>query len=223
MPLSYKDTSVPAAEPVTLDLAKQQLVVDAGNTADDNLITGYIIAARQYVEKKMQRAIFNRTMQLNLDFFPFPDYSGTVNANDRHCLYGQYWHQLAIKLPKPATVSVESITYIDLSGNPQTLDPSTSYVDITSEPARIVPKPGLYWPYTQSYLPGSVKVLYTAGTYGDGVDVNTCPQTIVQAMLLLISYFYNHRDAAESNPPKTIEMGVDALLAGECFDTFGWE
>jgi hypothetical protein len=103
------------------------------------------------------------------------------------------------------------------------LDPSTYYVDVNSEPARIVPQPGLYWPYTQSYLPGSVKIMYTAGTFGDGVDVNTCPQTIIQAMLLLISYWYNHRDAAESNPPKTIEMGVDALLAGECFDTFGWE
>jgi hypothetical protein len=41
-------------------------------------------------------------------------------------------------------------------------------------------------------------------------------------MLLLISYFYNHRDANENNPPKAIADGVDALLAGEVFDTFGW-
>jgi hypothetical protein len=222
MPLSYKDTSAPAAEPVSLSVAKQQCVIDAGNTADDNLITGLIIASRQFVEQKMNRAIFNRTMQLNLDFFPFPDYGTTINANDRHCLYGRYWHQLAIKLPKPGTVSVQSITYIDLTGTPQTLDPLMYYVDVTSEPARIVPQPGLYWPYTQSYLPGSVQINYTAGTYGDGVEENSCPQTIIQAMLLLISFWYNHRDAAEQNPPKAIESGVDALLAGENFDTFGF-
>jgi hypothetical protein len=41
-------------------------------------------------------------------------------------------------------------------------------------------------------------------------------------MMLFISYFFTHRDAAESNPPKAIEMGIDALLAGEVFETFGY-
>ena len=40
-------------------------------------------------------------------------------------------------------------------------------------------------------------------------------------MMLLISYWYNHRDSAETSPTKAIEFGVDALLAGENFDTFG--
>jgi hypothetical protein len=219
--ISYKDTSAPAAEPVTLDQAKAQCVVDTGFTDDDTLITSLIVAARQYVEKLTQRAIFNRTVQLNLDFFPFPDFSPTLNPNDRHCLYGHWWHQLAIKLPRPSCVSVTSITYLDLTATEQTVSDSLYYVDLNSEPARIVPMPGLYWPYTQSYLPGSVQVNFTAGTYGDGVEVNNCPQTICQAMLLLISYWYNHRDSAESNPPKAIEHGVAALLAGEVFDTFG--
>jgi uncharacterized phiE125 gp8 family phage protein len=223
MPLSFKDTSSPAVEPVTLAQAKAQLVVDSAFTDDDLLITSLIVAARQFVENKMQRCIYNRTMQLNLDFFPFPDYGTTVNANDRHCLYGTFWHKIAIRLPKPASVSVQSITYVDLSGATQTLDPSLYFVDVNSEPARIVPKPGLYWPYTQSYLPGSVQVNYTAGTYGDGLVINTCPDTIRQAMKLLISYWYTHRDAAETTPPKAIEMGVDALLATYTFDSFGWE
>ena len=223
MPLSYRELTQPVVEPVTLDAAKSQLVVSASFTEDDALISALIMAARQYCEDLMLRAIYNRTMQLNLDFFPFPNYGSTINANDRHCLYGRYWHQLAIKLPKPGTVSVESITYIDLTGTPQTLDPLTYYVDLNSEPARIVPNPGLYWPYTQSYLPGSVCVKFTAGTFGDGVDIDTCPQTIKQAILLLCSYWYTHRDSAEATPPKAIEMGVEALLAGSKFDTFGWE
>jgi uncharacterized phiE125 gp8 family phage protein len=220
MYLSYKDTSSPIVEPVTLALAKQQCIVDAGMTDDDDLITGLIVAARTYVEGIMQRAIYNRTMTLNMDFFPFPTYGGTVNANDAHVLYGKYWHQLAIMLPRPSAVSVQSITYVDLSGVTQTLDSSLYYLDVSSEPARIVPNPGLYWPYTQSYLPGSVCVSYTAGTYGDGVTANTCPQTIVQACLLLISYWYNNRDAAAQSSPKSIEMGVESLLATHNFESF---
>ena len=289
MPLSYKDTSQPYAEPVTLAQAKAQCVVDSGNTLDDMLIGGLITAARQYVEKRMNRAIFTRTMQLFLDFFPFPVYDGTVNTNDRHCLYGYFWHALAIKLPKPRAQSVQSIQYIDLTGEWQTLDPATYFVDINSEPARIVPNPGLYWPYTQSWLPNSVIISFRAGSYDAlftdallvpasgafavtisqaaafvaGTSIQTgaitladaegnpvaftnvagvltvassyagqtltatyyggmAPMTVCQAMLLLISYWYNHRDAAEASVPKAIEMGVDGLLAGETFETFGF-
>jgi len=290
MPLVYKEMSAPIAEPMTLAQAKLQCIIDSGDTSQDTVIGGYIIAARQYVEKKMQRAIFPRAMRLNLDFFPFPDWSGTIDANDRHVLYGKYWHALMIRLPMVATLSVESITYIDLTGTLQTLDPSQYYVDLTSEPARIVPMPGLYWPYTQSYLPGSVTILYTAATYAlpvvDSLEVplaspfaitlsqaaafmagtvlqvtnivlvdstgapvpftnassvltvnssytgatltasyciGNCPATITQAMSLLISYWFTHRDAAEANPPKAIEMGVESLLATDTFDTFGYQ
>jgi uncharacterized phiE125 gp8 family phage protein len=220
--IAYKDLTAPAAEPVTLAQAKSQLVVDSSFTADDALITSLIVAARQHCENIMQRAVFNRTMQMNYDFFPYPYFRSSIGINDRHTLYGLYWRQFAIKLARPACVSVTSITYIDLNGVTQTVSPSLYYVDAMSEPARIVPNPGLYWPYSQAYLPGSVKVTYTAGTWGDGVTVNTCPQTICQAMLLLISYYYNHRDAAESNPPKAIEFSVDALLSPYKFDTFGF-
>jgi hypothetical protein len=292
MPLSYKDTSHPYAEPVTLEQAKAQLTVDAGFTADDPLITALITAARQYVEKLMNRAIFNRNMQLFLDFFPFPVYDGTVNPNDRHCLYGYFWHALAIKLPRPCCLSVQSIKYIDLTGTLQTLDPATYFVDVNSEPARIVPQPGVYWPYTQSWLPDSVVISYTAGSYdaqivdqlpvatsGDlavysvtlsqaaaftaGTLIQTspvtlvdaaknpvaftnnagvltvastyagqtltatyyagsAPQTVKQAILLLVSFWYNHRDAAETQPPQNIAHGVEYLLAGEIFETFGF-
>ena len=32
--------------------------------------------------------------------------------------------------------------------------------------------------------------------YGDGVEVNNCPNTVVMAMLLLIGPFYEHREDA---------------------------
>ena len=222
MPLSYKELSQPVVEPVSLELAKQQCVIDDGNTLDDNLITGYIIAARQYVEKKMNRCVFNRNMQLVMDYFPYPNFGSTVGGHRKFPFFSRYWEELAIKLPKPGCVSVTSITYLDANGNPQTLDPSTYSVDVNSEPARIFPTGLLYWPWCQNFMPGSVAVQWVAGTYGDGVEVNNCPQTIIQAMMLLVSYWASNRDAAMTNPPKAIEMGVDALLCGELFDSFGW-
>jgi hypothetical protein len=102
----------------------------------------------------------------------------------------------------------------------QTLDPTTYTVDVNSEPARVFPTSLLYWPWCQNFMPGNVTVIWVAGTYGDGVTINTCPQTIIQAMLLLISYWYNNRDAAVVNPPRPLEFAVDALLLGETFDSF---
>lgn len=219
---SYRELSAPAAEPVTVAQAKAQLVVDTDFTDDDSLIASLVVAARQHCERLMQRAIYDRTMVMQLDFFPYPYYRSSLGINDRHTLYGAYWREFAIKLAYPACVSVQSITYVDLNNQTQTVDPSLYYVDTVSEPARIVPNPGLYWPYTQAYLPGSVKITYTAGTWGDGVDTNTCPQTICQAILLLVTYWYEQRSAAAQNPPKSVALGVEALLAPYTFDTFGF-
>jgi Phage gp6-like head-tail connector protein len=287
--LSYKDTSSPIVEPLTLTQVKAQCNVDDAFTADDVLLTGLISAARTYCEHLTQRAFFSRTMRCNLDHFPWPWWGPTVNPADRHSLYGNWWHKLAINLPKPGTHSVQSIKYIDLAGNIQTLATSAYFTDFNSEPARIVPPPGTFWPYQNSYLPGSVQIDYTAGTYdhphtdtltvsststvtlsiasqlaagtilltsvvtlvdanGNPVDftietdngiltvtgpavgatltasyyAGMVPQGVAQAMLMLCSYWYTHRDAAESNPPKAIEHAVQALLAEAKFETFGF-
>ena len=161
-PLSYKDTSQPTIEPVSLDQAKAQLRVETTFTNDDALITGLIVAARQYCEKVMNRAIFNRNMQMTLDNFPFPDFGSTINSNDNFPLFSRYWSDLAIRLPKPQCVSVANITYMDLTGNTQTLSSASYTTDVNSEPARIVPVPFQYWPWSQNYIPGNIMVTWVS-------------------------------------------------------------
>jgi hypothetical protein len=161
-PLSYKDTSQPTIEPVSLDQAKAQLRVETTFTNDDALITGLIVAARQYCEKVMNRAIFNRNMQMTLDYFPFPDFGSTINSNDNFPLFSRYWSDLAIRLPKPQCVSVANITYMDLTGNTQTLSSASYTTDVNSEPARIVPVPFQYWPWSQNYIPGNIMVTWVS-------------------------------------------------------------
>jgi len=44
----------------------------------------------------------------------------------------------------------------------------------------------------------------------------------VQAMLLLIGHWYNHREAVSADKLTEIPEAVESLLAGECFDTCDW-
>jgi uncharacterized phiE125 gp8 family phage protein len=214
--LSYREMSQPAAEPVTLDVAKSQCRVDSDD--DDLLIQAYIIAARQMVEKQMNRSIFNRKMRMTCDYFPWPGWE-TVTGSSHDAYLGWYFRSLSIRLPKPATASVDEISYINNDLQTVVLPSNTYIVDLISEPARIFPAPGFTWPYPQQYIPGAVIIDFTSGTYGDGVDVNTCPQTIVLAMLLLITHWYKNREAVSELNLKPIPLGVAELLAGEVFET----
>jgi len=221
MPLSYRELTAPAVEPVTLAQAKAHLRVDFSE--DDAYISALIIAARQQVERMTNRAIFNRTMLLTLDYFPWPGWGTTTGSTANDYYMQWYFRGLSIRLPLPMTVSVESLSYLATDGvTVVTIDPSNYTVDLTSEPARISPAPGFTWPYQQNYIPGQVRVNFTAGTYGDGVEVNKCPQTIIWAMYLLIGHLYENRSAASADSLKEIPLGVAELLAGETFDTFEW-
>lgn len=219
MILSYRLTAPPAVEPVTLDLAKQQCRIDYPD--DDLLIQTYISAARVYAEKFCNRAFFIQKWELSRDHFPLPRIQTSLTPEQRHDwpFFGSAWDYFAIRIPKPTCISVDSVTYLDMTASKQTLDPSTYFVDTSSEPARLVPANNMFWPYTQQYLPGSIKIAFTAGTYGDGVDVNMMPQTIVLAMLLLITHWYKNREAASELNLKNIPLGVDELLEMHKFHT----
>lgn len=213
--------SPPAAEPVTLALAKQHCQVSI--TDDDALMTMYISAARQYCERYLDRSIFNQTWQLTLDQFPTYAMGGTYlrrgNSNNSP-LWTMYFEGVTIRLPKPSLVSVTSITYLDQYNQAQTLSPSTYYVDLSSEPARITPAAGTAWPYLNLYVPGSIAITYVAGSFGDGVEMNTCPQTIAMAILLLVGHWYANRESTTQANLKSIPFGVNELLDQYKFQVF---
>jgi hypothetical protein len=165
--LQVNQTTQPTVEPVTLAQLKQQCVVDASYTDDDALLTSYGVAARQYAEKYTRRSFFNQSWKLTLDHFPAYIYSGTVNPAIRRdwMYYSGIWNGMTIALPKGNVISVDSVGYVDLSGTPQTLAKTQYVVDLNSTPCRIVPTPGIYWPLNTLYIPGSVSVNYTSGSY----------------------------------------------------------
>lgn len=171
------------SEPLTLEQARLHLRV-TDNTEDEE-IEKLIKRARLYVQKETGRGILESTWKLTLDWFP-------------PVIYMRY----------PPVQTVISITYYDTAGTSTTLSTDDYIYDLQSEMARITPAYGKTWPAIQSRI-AAVTVNYTAG-YATAEEV---PEPIKHAMLLLIGYWYDMRDAVAVGNNKPAEFGVDALIA----------
>lgn len=184
--MGLKLVSPPAAEPVTLAEAKAHCRVDADITADDDLLTALVVAARERAEHETGRVLVTQTWRQTLPAFPA-------------------WE---LDLWRSPLQSVASVKYIDTDGAEQTLA-AGAYRVITDLPlGRLVPAYGGQWPATRA-TENAVTVEYVAG-YGAAADV---PRAIRQWMLLTIGAWYASR---ESLTPGTLVSAPrafhDALL-----------
>ncbi|QDV34022.1 head-tail connector protein [Tautonia plasticadhaerens] len=195
----------PAEEPVTTAEAKAHLRVEVDD--DDTLIAALVVAARRLVEARLARALVSQAWDLTLDGFPRACTQRPGSWERSWSYYG------TLTVPLAPLASVSSITYVDAAGEEQTLDPS-GYQVVAGSPGLVVPAYGTSWPATRS-RPEAVTIRFTAG-YGDAADV---PQTLKLAVLLLVSHWYEHREAAIDpligNGPVDLPYGVGALLAAE--------
>jgi len=124
-------------EPVTA--AEVKTIAGIDGTDFDARIAFLIPAMRQQAEQITGRSLATNTWQIKLDSFPDE-----------------------IRLLWPTVSSVSSITYYDSDGVLQTLDSANYSVDVSSEPAWILPAYGLDWPDTYD-TSNAVTVNYTAG------------------------------------------------------------
>lgn len=172
----------PAAEPITRVEAKLFCKVD--DTTDDAIFDELIAAARERCEQVAGLALITQTWQLTAPEFPL----GVIDqAWDEYFWSG--WGRGEIRLPQPPLQSVTSITYLDTSGNQQTLSPSLYLVDTTRWPGRIAPAYGTAWPGIR-WQPNSIVVTYVAGYGAAGSNV---PSEIKQRLKNYIAYCYLHR------------------------------
>jgi uncharacterized phiE125 gp8 family phage protein len=183
---AIKIITAPVLEPITLTEAKAQCRVDISD--DDALITGYIAAARDYCEKIDWRAYLTQTIELWLEEWPCGD---------------------EISLPRPPLQSVTKIEYYGVDDTKYTLETSVYGVDANSTPGRVHLKYNQVWPSTQLRDYSAICVTYLAGW----TAAANVPQTIKQAVLLLVGHWYENREAttvgAVSRP---IEFAVESLL-----------
>jgi uncharacterized phiE125 gp8 family phage protein len=178
--MAYKIITPAAAVITTADL-KDHLRVDVSD--DDDLIDGYLLAAMSYAQHHAGIAIGRQTIELALDEFP----DGPIS------------------LPLIPAASISSVTYVDSSGDTQTLSSSLYALDnYSSQEAWVLPAAGTYWPETYESA-NAVKVQYLAGD-------TTLDRAVKHALLLLVGHFYENRQDATEKKLASIPLGVSALL-----------
>ncbi len=169
-----------ALQPVSLGEAREHARVDCAD--HDALIGSLISVSTQAASDRLQRALVPTRYRLTLDSF-----------SD------------AIELLMPPIMSVESVKYIDINGDQQTLDPQDYFLDSVSEPGKLVPALGLSWPETLERI-NAVEVEYTAG-YPD----SAIPEPIKQWILLALGDMYNNAERS-AEKPVVPQNFADALL-----------
>lgn len=184
----------PALDPVSLAEAKAHCRVFISD--DDGLIAGYVLAARQYLEEITGRALISQTWDYTID----EDWPWVIDENFRH--------RRLIRLPKAPLVSVTSISYVDAAGATQTLAPSEYVVD-TSNLGGICAAYGVTWPAVRCQ-PNAITVRFVTG---HGSNPGGIPEPLRQAILLLVSHWYENREAVTATAMTDLPMGVAALIA----------
>lgn len=198
-------TTPPAIEPVWLGLAKRHCRIDSD--ADDTLIPSYITAARVLVETYLSRVLITQTMLW------------TVTPQGRLPPHRQRLRG-TLELPRAPVQSIASVTITDTLGNSTAITKTALPVippatligwmaDLFQSPARIVI--GRDTPLTGGGLTGAteienVQISFVAG-YGTGPAA--IPQPIIQAILLLVGFFYEHRGDSGGEMPAAVERLLD--------------
>lgn len=162
---TFKTTSAPAVEPITIDELKNRLRITTCHF--DSELQDLLKSARTTVENETYRRLITQTVEIHIQDFP-----GT---------YGDIEIRLA---------PIQSITHIKYYDQDDTLTTYSSdnyYADLTSVPPRIVLEESQSWPNTQKARPNKVVVTMVAG-YG-----STAASVPAAARLAIVEYCRAHR------------------------------
>lgn len=178
----------PAVEPITLAEAKEHLRRDGD--VEDDLITSYIVAAREHVETFCRLRLITQRVRLRMDCFP-----------------------AAITLPVWPVQSIHQVTYVDSAGAEQTLA-STEYTLVQGRKPRIVvPAYQKVWPTTQAHF-NAVAVDVVCG-FGDAASA--VPEELRLCIKTLVGDFDVHRTATGDKGPRAMNPLVDSVLRRHVF------
>ncbi|MDD4985870.1 MAG: head-tail connector protein [Dehalococcoidales bacterium] len=180
--MALKLKTAPTTEPVSLTEAKLHCRVEVDT--DDTLITALIKAAREYCEGFQRRAYITQTWELWLDKFPTTPFD----------------------IPRPPLQSIDSINYYGTDDTEYEFE--EYYADVESTPGRLELNYLESWPSETLRDINGVCITFKAG-YGAAAAV---PQSIKQAILLLVGHWYENRESVSPTDLKEIPAGVVSLL-----------
>jgi len=154
---------------------------------DDTLLEQYVLSATEYCERMTLHGISYCQWDAATNCFPS-----------------------FLRLPMNNVVSIVSVSYIDRNNSTQVVPSSLYDFDSFSSVPEIYLRPNSQWPETSGRI-NSVVVRFYAG-YS---DLSLIPKTLIQAILILASHWYEHRENAidlSSASIVSIPNGVDDLL-----------
>ena len=169
-----------------VSLVETKAFLKVDDTAEDGLIATLIGAARLHVEGVTGRALLAQSWRVVLDRWP----------DDR-----------VVKLPVTPFMAVTEITAYDADGAGHEV-PLGQFL---SEPDRLL------LPATVAGMPvlrerQGIEIDYVAGF---GTEPGDVPADIRQALLLLVGYWFEHRDAViVAGSGAVVPSGFDRLVAG---------
>lgn len=177
----------PVVEPLSLAEARLHLRLD--DTAEDTLVAALIVAARQFAERHLGRALITQGFRLWLDGWP---------AGRR-----------ALDLPRPPLAAIEGVTVYDEDGVGILVDPATYLADVVATPGRLVLRAGVSPPFG-GRAANAIAVDYVAGFGPAAGDV---PEPIRRGMALLLGHLFESREAGGGGGSRSLPLGVEALWA----------
>ena len=169
-----------------VSLAEARAFLKVDDTAEDGLITTLIGAARLHVEGVTGRALLAQGWRLVLDDWPQGG---------------------AVRLPVTPFLSMGAITAYDVEGNPHAV-PLAQFRD---EPERLI------LPRTVAGMPllrerQGIEIDYVAGF---GTEAGNVPADLRQALLALVGYWFEHRDAViVAGSGAVVPSGFERMVAG---------
>lgn len=199
MALTVNEIVAPAVEPLTLAEVKSHLRVDI--TDDDALITSLITAARQWVERGINRALITRTNRATFDLPMTTQAMGGTSG-----MVGNA-PRLAFDLPYATPGNLATVSTVELETDVavwQTLstNPQTYAVDLDNSPCRVwLRASSLYlwlpqWDWVGFGSP-RIRITYTCGYGATGASV---PQAILLAIKQTVGHLYENRESGGALP-----------------------
>lgn len=169
-----------------VSLAEAKAFLKVDDTAEDALITTLIGAARLHIEGVTGRALLAQSWRVVLDAWP---------------------ESRVVKLPVSPFMAVTEINAVDEAGALHAI-PLAQFM---GEPDRLLlPRSVAGMPVLRERQ--GIEIDYVAGF---GTEPSDVPADIRQALLVLVGYWFEHRDAViVAGSGAVVPSGFDRLVAG---------
>lgn len=202
--------AAPIAEPVTIEEARAHLEAQPYEDSDvdpidDEMIEGWVAAAREFCEDFTGLSFSTRTLEIALDTFP----DGAIELPG-----GPVREVYEVMTPPAASdytsddVDSDAQAGADIYADGQ-LNPSLYELDVYRQPARLTAATA--WPAVTPAT-NAVRIRYLAGYGVDSDGGEELPKVLRAAMLLVLGHLYANREETTEKALQSIPMGAISLM-----------